>query len=662
VIFRRPCGLDADHGGLLDRILSADPPPFALIHRPASFRRGVLEVLVGEVGEYQNLADLPVPPARDAEPGARHDLLALVPYRQIAERGYECVDDGAPLIGMRITGQAAIAADEVRARIPDLPVELSGAGFDIDDETYAATVRAVLDDEIGHGVGANFVIKRSFTARIGGYGPHRGLALFNRLLAQESGAYWTFIVYTGATTLIGASPERHVGLDSGTVSMNPISGTYRYPPDGPTLSGVLDFLRDPKEIDELYMVVDEELKMMSLVCDGGGRVTGPRLKEMANLAHTEYFIEGASARTPQEILRGTLFAPTVTGSPLESACRVIRKYEPEGRGYYAGAVALFGRDEAGAAALDSAILIRTAEIDRTGALRLSVGATLVRHSRPWDEVAETMAKAAGLLAALRPVPPAGTLATSAGPLPRTAAQPGFARHQRVAQALAERNRNISAFWTAPHAQRRDPLPGLEGLRVLLVDAEDTFTGMLGDQLAALGLRIEVRRFDEAYSLDDSDAVVLGPGPGDPRELTRPKIRHLHEAAQQLLRTRRPFLAVCLSHQVLCRRLGLEVGPLPVPNQGLQREIEFFGASERVGFYNSFAAHCAVDSFPAARAGRVRVSRNPSTGEVYGLLGRRFASTQFHVESVLTLDGPRIVGELLRRILTPALQNSSSGRV
>ncbi|HCF1085339.1 TPA: chorismate-binding protein, partial [Pseudomonas aeruginosa] len=94
----------------------------------------------------------------------------------------------------------------------------------------------------------------------------------------------------------------------------------------------------------LYMVVDEELKMMARICEDGGRVLGPYLKEMAHLAHTEYFIEGQTSRDVREVLRETLFAPTVTGSPLESACRVIRRYEPQGRGYYSGVAALASRN------------------------------------------------------------------------------------------------------------------------------------------------------------------------------------------------------------------------------------------------------------------------------------------------------------------------------
>lgn len=102
-------------------------------------------------------------------------------------------------------------------------------------------------------------------------------------------------------------------------------------------------------------------QMMTRICEPGVRVTGPQLKEMARLAHTEYFIEGHSSRDVRDILRETMFAPTVTGSPLENACRIIRRHEPAGRGYYSGIAALIGRDASGDRTLDSSILIRTAD-------------------------------------------------------------------------------------------------------------------------------------------------------------------------------------------------------------------------------------------------------------------------------------------------------------
>jgi phenazine biosynthesis protein phzE len=634
-------------GPVLDRILTERPGPFALLHRLEAGGPDTVDVLLGTVSTPRTLADLPLP-ERAAPAGApRHELLTLIPYRQITERGFAGPDDGEPLIAMTVTDQAVLSLDEVLRRLPDVPITLTGGHFDVGDDDYAETVRRVIKEEIGTGEGANFVIKRSFVADITDYSPHSALSFFRRLLRGESGAYWTFVVHTGDRTFVGATPERHVSLSGGTAVMNPISGTYRYPPTGPALPGVLEFLADGKEADELYMVVDEELKMMARICESGGRVAGPYLKEMARLAHTEYFIEGRTGLDPRAILREAMFAPTVTGSPLESACRVVERYEPEGRGYYSGVVALIGRDAAGGRAMDSAILIRTADIDHAGRVRIGVGATLVRHSDPDSEVAETRAKAAGLLAALRADGPADGPADGRGP---GAHAVRFGDHPDVRAALARRNTTLAGFWLAGGGRPERSVPDLAGRRVLVVDAEDTFTSMIDHQLRSLGLTVTVRRFDEPYAFDGHDLVVMGPGPGDPREATHPKIAHLRSAVDTLLAERRPFLAVCLSHQVLSMRLGFPLVRRETPNQGVQQEIDFFGARERVGFYNTFAARSTEDVAECEGVGLVEVSRAPDTGEVHALRGPHFASMQFHAESVLTEDGVRLVGTLMAEVL------------
>lgn len=143
---------------------------------------------------------------------------------------------------------------------------------------------------------------------------------------------------------------------------------------------------------------------------------------------------------------------------------------------------------------------------------------------------------------------------------------------------------------------------------------------------------------------------MGPGPGDPRDTAHPKIAHLRDAIRRLLDERRPFLAVCLSHQVLSQELGFPLVRRTVPNQGTQREIDLFGSTERVGFYNTFAARSTDDKQECAGTGVVEVSRDPETGEVHALRGPHFASVQFHPESVLTLDGMRIIGSLLTGFL------------
>ncbi|MGV9566854.1 anthranilate synthase family protein [Streptomyces sp. NPDC003480] len=626
------------HADLLARVLDGDPPAFALLHRPHTTGPGLVDLLLGDVTECASLTDVPLTdaPAEDEADGAGagHEALVLVPYRQLAERGFTAVDDGEPLLVLTVREQDVLPLGETLGRLPSLPTSLTGGRFDPDDATYASVVRQVIADEIGTGEGANFVIKRSFTADITGYTPAAALSFFRRLLERETGAYWTFLIHTGERTFVGATPERHISLHDGNAVMNPISGTYRYPADGPALSGVLDFLGDPKETDELYMVVDEELKMMAGICEAGGRLTGPHLKEMARLAHTEYFIEGRTTRDVRDILRETLFAPTVTGSPLESATKVIGKYEPAGRGYYSGVAALVGRDASGTREMDSAILIRTADIDRSGRLRIGVGATLVRHSDPASEVAETRAKAAGLLAALEG-PGSSRLATD----------------PQVLTALARRNENIAGFWLTGAAEDTAVRAAeLAGRSVLVVDAEDTFTAMIGHQLTSLGLTVTVRRFDEPYDTDAHDLVVMGPGPGDPRVTDDPKIAHLRGTLGRLLESRRPFMAVCLSHQVLATLLGLPLVRRKVPNQGVQREIDLFGRRERVGFYNTFSARSDFDKTDHPVRGVVEICRDPENGEVHVMRGSGFASMQFHAESVLSEHGLDITASLMTEVL------------
>ncbi|WP_025128932.1 anthranilate synthase family protein [Pseudomonas sp. PH1b] len=626
---------------LIGRILQPAPGPFALLYRPESTGPGVLDVLLGTMSEPGCLADIELPATTVG--AARLEVLALIPYRQIAERGFEAVDDQSPLLAMKITEQQSIGIEQLLGVLPDEPLQLNGERFDLSDERYAEVVSQVIANEIGSGEGANFVIKRTFLAEISEYGAAKALSFFRHLLEREKGVYWTFIIHTGERTFVGASPERHISVKDGVAVMNPISGTYRYPPAGPSLSEVMAFLANRKEADELYMVVDEELKMMARICEDGGHVRGPYLKEMACLAHTEYFIEGKTRRDVRDILRETLFAPTVTGSPLESACRVIRRHEPLGRGYYSGMAALIGSDGKGGRSLDSAILIRTADIDRHGQVKISVGSTIVRHSEPMAEAAESRAKAAGLIGALKNQTPSR-----------------FGNHLQVRAALASRNAYVSDFWLMDSQQRQQVQSDFSGRQVLIVDAEDTFTSMIAKQLRSLGLMVSVCSFNDEYSFDGYDLVIMGPGPGNPSDVQQPKISHLHLAIRSLLSQQRPFVAVCLSHQVLSLCLGLELQRKLIPNQGVQKQIDLFGNAERVGFYNTFAAQSSSDRLDVHGLGTVEISRDRETGEVHALRGPSFASMQFHAESLLTQEGPRIMADLLRHaLINTTVDNSAS---
>ncbi|GAB2595251.1 phenazine-specific anthranilate synthase component I [Streptomyces capparidis] len=622
--------------------LDPDAGPFALIKRGGE----VVEALFGPVGEVERLADIALPSGAPAGGEAVADALAVVPFRQIRERGFDVRDDGTPLLVLRPERAYTVGLAELLRELPRVPAVVEDGAFDVDDEAYASVVERVVADEIGRGEGANFVVRRTFGGRVPGFGATVALSLYRRLLADERGAYWTYLVRTPDRTLLGASPEAHVRMSGGVVTMNPISGTYRYPASGPSADDLLAFLHDAKEIEELTMVVDEELKMMCAVGDLGGQVLGPRLKEMAHLAHTEYELRGRSTWDVRDVLRETMFAATVTGSPVQNACRVIERHESGGRGYYSGALALIGRDAGGGQTLDSPILIRTAYLDGDGRLEVPVGATLVRHSRPRDEVAETHAKAAGVLAALGVRPAAPRAAADGG------ARPALADDPRVARALTARRAKLAPFWLRMHTgEAPGPLAG----HALVVDCEDTFTSMLAHLLRATGLTVTVRRFDTpglaAAALGHPGPVVLGPGPGDPADADDPRMRMLRRLARDLLREHRHgLLGVCLGHELLAAELGLPLVRKAVPYQGAQETVDLFGQAETVGFYSTFTARCGDGDAERLALAGVEVARDAVSGDVVALRGAGLAGVQFHPESVLTLDGPGIVTRLLQPVL------------
>jgi len=626
--------------------------PFALLHRDGADH---VEVLAGDVVTVASLDDIPLHRGRPT--------LAVIPYRQITERGFDCVDDGVPLECLVVRSSRKEPLDA----FPPGPLSISDGGFDLSDDDYGAIVEDVLRDEIGHGEGANFVIHRVYHGRVDGDPVAAARAAFGRLLASEQGTYWTFLVHTGTRTLVGATPERHVSVADGITMMNPISGTFR---NG---SGrLLDFLRDPKEVEELYMVLDEELKMMATVAEHGGQVAGPYLKQMTHLTHTEYLLAGRGSLDVRDVLRETMFAPTVTGSPVENACRVIARHERRGRGYYAGVLALLDHDDQGRQTLDAPILIRTAEISPEGALRVPVGATLVRHSTAAGEVAETHIKAAGILAAL------GAVTSRPEPAPPEAESP------EVQTALAARNDGLARFWLDSRAPGALTIPELAGRTAVIIDGEDTFTAMLAHQLKALGLSVTVVPWTVLLPTTDSptptapdpveavvaetvvaelatvkvdvagaDLVIAGPGPGDPGDRNDPKIAAMRELITARLDERKPLFAVCLGHQILAGLLGLDLHRRDSPYQGLAREIELFGTARRVGFYSSFTALASADEVATAH-GRVEIARDAADSAVHALRGPGFAGVQFHPESVLSRDGLAALAELLPDVMSEVI--------
>jgi phenazine biosynthesis protein phzE len=182
---------------------------------------------------------------------------------------------------------------------------------------------------------------------------------------------------------------------------------------------------------------------------------------------------------------------------------------------------------------------------------------------------------------------------------------------------------------------------------VILDGEDDFVNMLRHVLSVLGMSSTVLRHEDftAEALHGYDLVIVGPGPGDPRDSGQPKMATFAAAIDDLLDRGQPFLSVCLGHQVLCGRLGLPLAFKDIVFQGTQSRVELDGREERVGFYNTFVGRAPGDLPPG-----VSVSADPATGDIHLLAGPHYRGIQFHAESILTEHGYDLIHDLVRELL------------
>jgi anthranilate synthase/aminodeoxychorismate synthase-like glutamine amidotransferase len=185
-------------------------------------------------------------------------------------------------------------------------------------------------------------------------------------------------------------------------------------------------------------------------------------------------------------------------------------------------------------------------------------------------------------------------------------------------------------------------------RLLLIDNYDSFTYNLVQAFLVLGADVLVHRND-AITIDEARALApthlcISPGPGTPQDagISMDMIRAFAGSI--------PVLGVCLGHQSIVEVFGGEVvragrlmhgkvSPVEHDNRGV-----FAGAPQpmQVGRYHSLIAR--PESLPAALA----VTARTHEGEVMGVRHRELAveGVQFHPESVLTPEGPALMGNFL----------------
>lgn len=231
--------------------------------------------------------------------------------------------------------------------------------------------------------------------------PQRPEALFH-YLARANPAPFAGLAVTPWGSIISSSPERLVRVRGLRVDTRPIAGTR---PRGSSaeqdkqLSQVL--LAHPKERAEHVMLIDLERNDLGRVCVPG-TVRVDELMALESYAHVHHIVSNVTGElqpgcVPADIMRAVFPGGTITGCPKVRCMEIIAELEQSGRGAYTGAMGYVNRD----GSMDLNILIRTLVLAPSGReLSFRAGAGIVADSDPQGELAETRAKARGLLRAL----------------------------------------------------------------------------------------------------------------------------------------------------------------------------------------------------------------------------------------------------------------------
>jgi anthranilate synthase/aminodeoxychorismate synthase-like glutamine amidotransferase len=185
-------------------------------------------------------------------------------------------------------------------------------------------------------------------------------------------------------------------------------------------------------------------------------------------------------------------------------------------------------------------------------------------------------------------------------------------------------------------------------RLLLIDNYDSFTYNLVQAFLILGAEVEVYRND-AIDLAAAEALApthlcISPGPGTPAQAG------VSIAMIRAFAGRIPVLGVCLGHQSITEAFGGRVVRAGRLMHGKTSMIEHDGA----GVFAGIANPCEVGRYhsliaePASLPAELLVSARTAEGEIMGLRHRHLSieGVQFHPESVLSPDGPAMLGNFL----------------
>ena len=184
--------------------------------------------------------------------------------------------------------------------------------------------------------------------------------------------------------------------------------------------------------------------------------------------------------------------------------------------------------------------------------------------------------------------------------------------------------------------------------LLMIDNYDSFTYNLVQYFAELGETVEVHRNDRISVAEIAarhpERLVISPGPCSPDQAGI-SVAAIRELAGQL-----PILGVCLGHQAIGQAFGGRIVRAERLMHGKTSPVFHEGRELFHGLANPFDAtryHSLLierASLPAA----LEVTAWTAADEIMGVRHRELPvwGVQFHPESILTVEGKRLLGNFL----------------
>jgi len=234
-----------------------------------------------------------------------------------------------------------------------------------------------------------------------------GWEIFQKLAAVSPAPFSAFLD-AGDFQIASSSPEQFLRLSGAHIVTRPIKGTRPRAADATRDAQLAYELQtSAKELAELVMITDLLRNDLGRVCEFGS-VQVPELAKLEKFAQVQHLVATVEGRLRPDVTHFAALAAcfpggSITGAPKFRAMEIIDELEPVTRGPYCGGHGYLGFNRES----QLSITIRTA-VCAAGKIHFNVGAGIVADSVPAAEYEETLAKAAGFLAALKlaeaPVP------------------------------------------------------------------------------------------------------------------------------------------------------------------------------------------------------------------------------------------------------------------